>query len=299
MVLVVGSTGILGSEVCKLLAREGIPLRVMVRNRQAAEKIERLREYGAAVVLGNLEDPVSLAVACRGIHGIICTASALSTCQPGANDFQKVDLTGIANLIVAAEDAGVSRFIYPSFSSEIVTQSPLLDAKRSAEEMLRKSALMYTIIRASYFMETWFSPAVNFDLLGARAVIYGEGLNPIHWVSCRNAAQLIVHSLYNPDAYNTTLELTGLEALSPRQVVMLCEAAGKCEFQLTYTSEKALRAEWETTPDPLRRSWLGLFLDYAHGEGQAAPQPVAFPKRLISVEDYCTAFYAMRLKPVL
>jgi uncharacterized protein YbjT (DUF2867 family) len=297
MVLVVGSTGILGGEICKLLARKGIPLRVLVRSDQEVGKVDHLRKFGAAVIVGNLDDPTSLAAACQGMQGIICTASAFSSYQQGKNDFQTVDSTGITNLIDIAEKSGVSRFIFPSFSSGVVMQSPLVSGKRDIEKYLRESALVYTIIRASFFMETWFSQAAHFDPLGAKAVIYGEGENPIHWVSCRNVAQLMVHSLYLPEFYNQTLELIGPEALSPREVVAEFEQAGQRLFQVSYIDENSLCTERKATPDPLRQAWLSLFLDYAHGDGMAgSAQGVDYPKRLISVNDYSTALYEIQHK---
>jgi uncharacterized protein YbjT (DUF2867 family) len=297
MILVVGSSGLLGGEICKLLARKGIPLRVLVRCTTDPAKVEQLRSFGSSIALGDLNDPASVEDACRGIHGIICTASALMTYQNGKNDFRSVDNKGITGLVDAATKAGVSRFIFPSYSSSIDVQSPLLSAKRNVEKYIRESILVYTIIRSSFFIETWFSPTAGFDPVKAKATIYGEGTNTIRWISCRNVAQLIVNSLYNPDVYYSTLNLAGPEALSPLQVVSQFEAAGQRTFEITHIQEKQLIADQLAAKDPLRRSWISLFLSYAHGErNDTQPCSVSYPAHLISIQEYGQTFYERRRK---
>lgn len=300
MILVVGSTGLLGSEICKLLARKGIPLRVMVRSSADPVKVEQLRNFGSSVVLGDLKDPGSVAAACQGIQGIICTASALMAYQDGLNDFQSVDLKGITGLVDAATKAGVSRFIFPSFSSSVVLHSPLLNAKRNVEKYIRESALVYTIFRSSFFMETWFSQAVGFDPHNAKATLYGEGIHPIRWISCKNVAQMIVASLYNADTFHSTLHLSGPEALSPQQVIAIFEAAGQIRFDISQIAEETLRAQRDAALDPLRKSWASLFLGCAQGEsGKNQANPESFHSRLISTQEYSKALYELRRKPLL
>ncbi len=295
MILVVGSTGLLGSEVCQLLASKGIPIRALVRQTSTAAKIERLKNFGAEISAGDLTNPTSLVAACNGIQGIICTASAQKSFVQGINDFQTVDLHGIKGLISEAEKAGVSRFIFTSFASSIKLRSPLIEAKRSVEKYLRESSLVYTIIRSSFFMETWFSPTAGFDPWQGRATIYGDGVRPIRWISVRTVAQVIVTALYNEETYNTTVEVAGPEALGPSQVVPIFEEAGQHPFEVTYVPEKELYADRKAAADPYIQSWLSLLIGYAHGEsGKNSTRQYSIPKRLISVKDYGEAFYKLK-----
>ena len=52
MILVVGSTGMVGSEICRMLASKGIPFRAMVRETSDPAKVERLKGYKAQIVKG-------------------------------------------------------------------------------------------------------------------------------------------------------------------------------------------------------------------------------------------------------
>ena len=111
MNLVVGATGSLGSEICRLLAAQGKPLRAMVRPSADAAKVEQLKSLGAEIVQGDLHDPASLAAACRGVTAVISTVSACpNTYQPPDNTIQNVDIEGVTNLIAAAAAAKVSHF---------------------------------------------------------------------------------------------------------------------------------------------------------------------------------------------
>ena len=84
MILVVGATGLLGSEICGQLLARGKRVRALARPTTDPTKTERLRTFGAEVVPGDLRDADSLRAACRGVSTIITTASALSLAyQPG------------------------------------------------------------------------------------------------------------------------------------------------------------------------------------------------------------------------
>jgi uncharacterized protein YbjT (DUF2867 family) len=144
MILVVGSTGNLGAEICHILARKGIPIRALIRSTSDPIRVERLKNYGSELVLGDLRDPASLADACQGMYAVICTASALSSYQPFRNHFETVDLEGVLNLIDVAGEAGVPHFIFISLSRNIDLESPLCNAKRAAEKYLRESGMVYT-----------------------------------------------------------------------------------------------------------------------------------------------------------
>jgi uncharacterized protein YbjT (DUF2867 family) len=65
-VLVVGATGLLGSEICEKLVAKGHKVRALVRPTSDPARIERLRSMGVELVAGDLKDPRSLEKACHG-----------------------------------------------------------------------------------------------------------------------------------------------------------------------------------------------------------------------------------------
>ncbi len=89
MVLVVGSTGKLGSAIVWRLRRDGVGVRALVR---PTSKREVLEGSGAELVVGDLRDRESLRIACRGCEGVVTTASSLHSST--GFDFERVDRAG-------------------------------------------------------------------------------------------------------------------------------------------------------------------------------------------------------------
>jgi uncharacterized protein YbjT (DUF2867 family) len=291
MILVVGSTGMVGSEICRLLASQGKPFRAFVRETSDPAKVERLKGYGAQLVKGDLRDPASLKAACQGVNEVICTVSAMPfSYQPGMNDMQSVDTDGVTHLIETAKAAGVKQFIYTSFSHNINRDFPLRNAKRASEKSLQESGLVYTILRPSFFMELWLSPAVGFDAANAKATIYGTGDQPIAWVSLKDVAQFAVESLENPAVRNCVLELGGLESLSPHQAIKIFEKSTGKTFEVTHVPPEALQAQYDGAADPMQKSFIGLMQCYADGDpvDMRATQKI-FAVKLTPLKDYAAS----------
>jgi len=275
-------------EICRQLAVQGKPLRAMVRATTDPAEAEQLKALGAEIVHGTLHDPASLVKACGGVTTVICTVSACpNTYQPPDNTIQNVDVEGVRVLIHAAKAAGVKHFIYTSFSGNINAEFPLERAKRTVEGQLKASGLTYTILRPSYFMESWLTPMVGFDPANATAAIYGTGQNSISWISLRDVAQFAVASVDSPAARNATLEMGGPEALPPLEVVRIFEKVGGKPFTVQHVPEEALAAQMAEATDDLAKSFPGLMLGYAHGDAIDMRQTLkAFPLKLTTVEEY-------------
>ena len=264
MILVVGATGLLGGEICRLLTQRGTPVRALVRGTSSADRVARLKSVGAEHVRGDLKDRQSLDAACRGASAVISTASSTVSRQEG-DSIESVDRLGQLGLSDAATAAGVKRFILVSFPS-VDVDFPLQSAKRAVEERLRRSGMTFTILRPTFFAEVWLSPALGFDAPNAKAQIYGGGQNQISWISFRDVAQFAVAALDNDQARNAVIELGGPEALSPLDVVRLAEQVTRQRFAVQHVPEEALRAQYAAATDPLRQSFAALMLYYARGD---------------------------------
>jgi uncharacterized protein YbjT (DUF2867 family) len=286
MNLVVGATGMVGSEICRLLAAEGKPVRALVRATSDPAKVDTLKGYGAEIVEGNLCDRASLEAACQGVTAVIATASSMPFCyQPGENDVQTVDTEGMIDLVEAAQTAGVGHFVYTSFTPD--NDFPLRNAKRAVEQHLQDSGLVYTILRPSYFMQVWLSPALGFDYANARARIYGSGENPLSLISFPDVAQFAVASLDNPAARSATLELGGPETVSQLQAVKIFEEASGRTFEVEHVPEQALADQQKASTDLMEQSFAGLMQWYARGDAVDMEDTLkAIPIQLTSVREY-------------
>jgi len=287
MNLVVGSTGRIGGEICHLLTGKGQPVRGMVRATSDPAKIDRLKAMGVQIVTGNLCDRASLDKACQGATTVITMVTCVFSYRPGENDIQHCDLEGTINLIEAARTAGAKYFVYVSFSGNIDLDSPLRNAKRTVEQHLKDSGLSYTILRPSYYMESWLTAPLGFDPANAKAEIYGSGEKPISWISLKDVAKFAVESLDHPAARNATLELGGPEALTPHQVVKIFEEAGGRPFEVTHVPEAALEAQQQAATDGLMQTFPALMRGYAQGDLIDMREMLKkFPMQLTTVQEY-------------
>jgi NADH dehydrogenase len=261
MILVVGATGLVGRQICRLLTASGEPTRAMVRATSDQAKVDELKSLGANVVQGDLCDPGSIQAACQGASAVIATASSMPFAyRPGENTPETTDEGGYLCLIEAAREAGVGQFIYTSFPP-VTASFPLQDAKRAVEDRLHRDGLTYTILQPTYFMEVWLNPAVGFDYANRKATIYGSGHNPLSWISFLDVAQFAAASLDNAAARYATLELGGPEALSPVEVVGIFERTdGARPFEVQSVPLEALQGQYAATSDPMQKSFAAMML---------------------------------------
>ena len=288
MNLVIGATGMVGSEICHLLTADKQPVRGLVRATSDPAKVDTLKSSGVEIIQGDLRDYASLQAACEGVTTVISTASSMPfSYTPGENDISSVDRDGLKNLIRAAKAAGTKLFIYTSFSSQIDLDFPLRNAKRSVEEYLKESGLNYTILRPSYFAEVWLSPAVGFDATNGKAQIFGSGKNPISWISYLDVAKFAVLSLTTKEAQNSVLELGGPESLSPLQVVQVFEEVSGKTFEVQHVPEEALEVQQKAASDPMQQSFTGLMRCYAQGDFIDMQETLkVYPIKLATIRDY-------------
>jgi NADH dehydrogenase len=254
----------LGGEICRLLTERKKPIRALVRTTSSPDKIARLKDLGVDIAFGDLKDRSSLDAACRGVGAVVTTASSTISRQEG-DSIESVDRQGQLDLIVAAERAGVARFVLISFPASD-PDYPLQAAKRAAEDRLRQSRLSYTILQPTFFMEVWLSPHLGFDPVNGTVKIYGSGENKISWISFQDVARFAVEVLDNPAAANATIELGGPDALSPIEVVRLAEQALGRTIAVQHVPEEALRAQHSQAPDSMSQTFAGLMLYYANGD---------------------------------
>jgi NADH dehydrogenase len=265
MILVAGSTGKLGSEISRLLAKQGRQVRTLVRATSDKETVRTLSALGAEIVEGDVRDAASVAHACKGITTVVSTISSMPTRYvAGENDIARVDAGGVKTLIDASRKAGVERFVFISFTMD--SRFPLRDAKREAEKNLTASGMTWTIFRPSFFMETWLGPMVGFDYEKATARLCGTGENPVSYVSLRDVASIAASSLEKPSAKNALIPIGGPEAISQKEAVEIFEETEGRKFAVEFVPEAAIAAQQKGATDPMQQSFAALMLGLAAGD---------------------------------
>jgi uncharacterized protein YbjT (DUF2867 family) len=148
VILVTGGTGFVGPKIVHALRAEDRPVRVLARR---PEKQERLRAWGCEVAPGDMTDRESLRRAIDGCEAVVhLVALAPFT---GAKAVERVMIQGTADLVAAAREAGVWRFVLMSAlgtSEETQAVAPYFRGKWAMEEQVRTSGLEHTIFRPSF-----------------------------------------------------------------------------------------------------------------------------------------------------
>ncbi|HSJ07325.1 MAG TPA: NAD-dependent epimerase/dehydratase family protein [Longimicrobiales bacterium] len=110
-ILLTGATGFVGSHVVEACSNAGLRVRALVRS---PERAIRLRNLGADLVVGSLEDAPAVAAACRDVDVVVHMA-ALTHARTDA-EYEAVNVAGTARLLDATLSAEprAERFVYLS-----------------------------------------------------------------------------------------------------------------------------------------------------------------------------------------
>jgi uncharacterized protein YbjT (DUF2867 family) len=226
MILVTGSTGLVGSLLLRRLLDSGEQVRCLVRDpRRLGPNRVRVQ-----ITLGELEDPNSLRQSVRGVKTVVHLASSIRDQQAASIE----ELNGLATvrLLRDAERAGVERFVY--FSALCATPSSrtrFFRAKSLAERAVLDSGIESLVFAPSII----YAPGDPWLTLLSRMMylpwipITGDGraaFQPI-WaedvVSC--VAKVLAEESSNGRA---RYELAGPDVLTYEQIVELAlEADGR------------------------------------------------------------------------
>src|SRR3954469_16840399 len=146
-VLVTGGTGFVGHHVVHALRARELPVRALVRSPQRAS---RLSAWGAQLVPGDVTDPASLRAAAAGADTVVHLVAIIKGSRA---DFERVMAQGTRDLVVAAREAGVRRFVLMSalgLNERSRQAVPYFAAKAAMEESVAGSGLEHVILRPSF-----------------------------------------------------------------------------------------------------------------------------------------------------
>lgn len=207
--LVIGATGKTGRHVVSELATRGVAIRAA--SRTPGRSVDR----GVEPVLFDWDDETTWGAALNGADGVYLV-------KPSSEDVTEV----VGRFLSAMEAAGTGRLV---FLSECGTQSrPDEIAERRVERLVEASALKWTILRPSWYMEDivdeyFFGPTVRNE----RRIVMTTGGSAIAWIDGRDIAGVAAELLVSGGSVGQALDLTGPEALTLAQLAdRIAEAAG-------------------------------------------------------------------------
>jgi nucleoside-diphosphate-sugar epimerase len=145
-IAITGGTGFAGSHLARSLVAGGHKVVLLARGADRRdETIFALQ--GARVVLGSVADRATLDEAFAGCDAVAHLAGINR--ELGSQTYQRVHVQGTRNVVEAMLAAGVSRIAMLSFlRARPGCGSPYHESKWAAEEVIRASALDYTILKS-------------------------------------------------------------------------------------------------------------------------------------------------------
>lgn len=211
-VLVTGATGFIGPHVVHALRARDVATRALVRDRSRAS---RLQAWGVELAQGDVTDPTSLRAACAGCDAVIHLV-AIITGRPA--DFERVMAQGTRDLVLAAQEAGVRRFVLASalgLDERTKDAVPYYRAKWAMEQAVKESSLDHVIFRPSFVFGKDGGVLPTFVRLARFAPvtpIVGPGTQRLQPIWVEDLAEYYARALDEPGVANRTFEIGGPDA---------------------------------------------------------------------------------------
>jgi 2-alkyl-3-oxoalkanoate reductase len=111
-VLVTGGTGFTGKALVRRLLDEGHA--VVALDYKEGLKTDELRRWGAEVVIGSVTDPEAVKRCMQGVEIVHHLAAAFRELNVPESHYHEVNVNGTRNVLEAAHDQGVVKFVYCS-----------------------------------------------------------------------------------------------------------------------------------------------------------------------------------------
>ena len=212
-ILVTGGTGFVGPKIVHALRAEGREVRALAHR---PERARRLADWGVEIVPGDVTDPASLRAALDGCTHVVHLVAII---RGRPDDFERVMSQGTRNLVQAAVDAKIERFVLMSAlgTSGATETVPYFRAKWEMERAVRESGLEHVVFRPSFVFgrdggvlptfikQVRYSPAVT---------VIGPGLQRSQPIWVEDVAAYFGRALDEAQAANRTFEIGGPDTVT-------------------------------------------------------------------------------------
>lgn len=221
-ILLTGATGFIGKALTRHFKETDYQIRALIHPSGKSPDLPKGIPVDAFV--SGLNDLRGLRAALVGVDIIYHLASEESLGARG--DLLETDIQGTRNLVQAAEEAGVQKFIFLShLGADRASAYPVMTAKAIAEDHIKKSSLDYTILRTGVVygpQDRFTSPLAQ--LIKAIPLVFpipdqGDTLLQPLWIE--DLANIMLWALDNPKTSRELYEIGGPEQLSFREIIII------------------------------------------------------------------------------
>jgi uncharacterized protein YbjT (DUF2867 family) len=211
-VLVTGPSGFIGPHVVHALRARDVPVRALVRE---PGRGSRLSAWGVELAVGDVTDPASLRAAVVGADTVVHLVAIIKGARA---DFERIMAQGTRDLVAAAQEAGVRRFVLASalgLDEGSKDRVPYFAAKWEMERAVKASGLEHVIFRPSFVFGRDGGVLPTFVRLARFAPvtpIVGPGTQRLQPIWVEDVAEYYARALDLPAAAGRTFEIGGPDA---------------------------------------------------------------------------------------
>ncbi|MDP3853033.1 complex I NDUFA9 subunit family protein [Phenylobacterium sp.] len=224
LVTVFGGSGFVGSQVVRALARQGLRVRVAVRQPHLAHTMRLLGDVGQIeVVQANVrvEDSVRRALAgagaCVNLVGVLY--------ETGRQKFDAVHVDGARNVAVAAKAMGVTRLVQISaLGADAASTSKYARSKAAGEAAVRAAFPDAVVVRPSVVFgpgDDFFNKFAEMAVISPALPLIGGGATKFQPVFLGDVAKAVARAVSEPGHAGATYELGGPVVYSFREILGL------------------------------------------------------------------------------
>mgnify|MGYP003401689310 CR=1 FL=1 len=221
-ICILGGSGFVGNYIVRLLAEQGLAVRVITSKRDHAKALFVFPSV--EIVEGNIHDEAELARMTKACDAVVNLVGVLHDSRKPGQGFERAHVELTRKVIAACKVNKIQRLLHMSaLKADLNGPSAYLRSKAKAEQLVRESGLEWTLFCPSVIFgegdsflnlfSSLLTVAPALPLAGASAKF-----QPI-WVE--DVAQVFANSLDNRATYGQSYNLCGPKIYSLRELVQL------------------------------------------------------------------------------
>jgi uncharacterized protein YbjT (DUF2867 family) len=253
-ILVTGATGNTGSPLVELLARHGVPVRIMVRREAAAARFEAAHPE---VAVADFDNPSSLAAALTGVgRAYLVTPSSEQAQAQQVRFAELAAAAGVEQLVVVSQ-----------FAADEASPVRFLRWHAAVERRIRELGIGYTFLRPNLYFQGLLAFAPSIAAEGRFFAPIGDAR--VSAVDVRDIAAVAALALTEPGHAGRTYTITGPAAITHAEIAAALTAALGREVTFVDAPAEVFAEQLRGVLPPWQVD--GLLEDYAHyARGEAA-----------------------------
>lgn len=218
-ILLTGATGYIGKRLLPVLLQAGHEVTCIVRDKR---RFQSQSTYQGKLVLaeGDFLNPESL-----NIHKIEADVAffLVHSMSSAIDSFEEMEVLSARNFVAAAQTWGVKQIVFLSGLQNSMSVSPHLLSRLKVEQVLIKSGIPYTILRAGIIVG---SGSASFEIIRDLTEKLPVMVTP-RWlntrcqpIAVRDVINTLISVMLHEPVYNQVLDIGGPDVLTYKQMLL-------------------------------------------------------------------------------